>query len=466
MAQGRLGIGGMVAACVLPLLGAAAVRPGSPFCDNMVLQRGCPVPVWGAADPGERVTVSFAGQTRVATADAKGRWRVDLAPLEASKVPREMVIGPQTIRNVLVGEVWLAAGQSNMELPLWSEMPRYRDAKGAMVAQMTHLPNVRVGNIPITWKGSPEPRQFARSEFRWMEAEPENMRPIRKFSAIGFWFARELYLALDVPVAVLAVYQGGTKIEQWTGELFNEYLAPVAPYAVRGFLWYQGESNGAKGYCEKMHGLYGTVTNAFEHAALPMYFVQIPGGFDRALEQARFVREEPHAEMAVVNDVTNPHDVHPARKEIVAQRLVLHALARDYGFKGIVHRSPSAVAATASGDAVTVSFADAKELYIYNDDWSMSNRFEVAGANGKYAPAEILNMETTTNKAGVVQAKINGGIARDAKLVLRASGVASPRKVRYLHDGRQLGNIFSEVNLPLQPFEIEARPASDAGSAE
>ena len=464
------------------------LRAAAPFADNMVLQRDRKVAVWGWSRPGDTVRVRFAGQEKTAKVDEKGDWRVDLDPLAASKTPRDLVITSQPLNlstsqlvftNVVVGEVWLASGQSNMELPLWSEMPRYRDGHGVMVAQMTHLPNVRFGHVPISWKHSNEPRELPRIPCRWMMAEPENLRPGRRWSALAFWYARELSLALDVPVGVLAAYAGGTTIEQWTpqsaadaaadlaadygakagtygctGGLYNEYLATLAPYTARGFLWYQGCNNRADNYCRKMHVFYEAMARAFENPKLPFYFVQVPyGNFNRALEQAKFAAEEPNAEMAVICDVHNFHDVHPQEKEVVARRLALHALSRDYGFKGIVHRSPAPVSATADGDRVTVKFSDAQSFYLYNANWSMTNYLELAGADGKFRPAEIVNMACVTNRAGELRATHTGAQTKGPELVLRAEGVKAPQRVRHLHS-MQVGNLFNEVNLPVQPFDV------------
>lgn len=450
----------------------AELRVGSPFADNMVIQRDRPVMIWGEANPGETVTVAFAGQSVVTKADAKGAWRLKLAPMPASKVGRDLVVATSdtiTFRNVVVGEVWLASGQSNMELPLWSEMARFRDGKGAMVAQITHLPNVRLGTMPISWKESDEPRAYTRNKFRWMLAEPENLRGRRVWSAIAFWYARELTLALDVPVGIIGMYQGGTGIDKWTpaargekkGGLFNEWVAPVAPYTVRGMLWYQGCADaGNPKYCEKMHDLYRGWTNAFENAELPIYFVQIPDhGAGIQLCQAQFAEEEPHAGMVVVNDVANPADEHPARKEIVAQRLALHALKRDYGFPNVVADSPKAVAAVREGGGVRVKFANAKFLYVYNDDMTMPRGFEIAGADGVFHEATIRDMATNTNKAGRVTAAYAGGATQKPELLIAADAVAEPHRIRYLFARAVPGSVFSEVNLPLGAFDLPVKPA-------
>ena len=136
-----------VASVVAAAAGAAAI-PAAPFADNMVLQRGMRVPVWGTAQPGENVTVSFAGQTKCGTAGTDGRWRVDLDPMAASKEPRTLVIGERKIANVLVGEVWLASGQSNMEDPILSGNSRYRDGWGQTMTALARRSDIRFYTSP------------------------------------------------------------------------------------------------------------------------------------------------------------------------------------------------------------------------------------------------------------------------------------------------------------------------------
>ena len=452
----------------------AALVVASPFSDHMVLQRDRPVAIWGEATPGTEVTVELAGGSRSSvTADAAGAWRVTLPAMPASKEPRTLTVAAGgekvSFEDVVVGEVWLAAGQSNMELPLWSETPRYRDDHGVTVAQATHLPYVRFGTMPISWKTSEEPRKYTRTKFSWCRAEPENLRGVRRWSAVAFWYARELFLALDVPVGVIGLYQGGTKIALWTpnnadgttGGLFNEIVAPIRPYTVRGLVWYQGCSDGGTAdYGERMHLLYRGWKAAFENPELPIYFVQIPHqGGALPLRQVKFAEEEPRAGMTVINDVANPFDVHPAPKEIVAQRLALFALKRDYGFKDITADPPKAVAAVREGEGVRVRFANAKSLYVYNDDQTLPKGFEIAGADGKFRPAEVLDFTKVTNSAGVVKAKYGGDFTKKPELLLSADGVTEPRRVRYLFDRNLRGSVFSEVNLPLGVFDLEVAAA-------
>ena len=152
----------------------AAIQLASPFADHMVLQRDRKVPVWGRADPHEKVVVEFAGQRMETVAGTDGRWRVDLLPMKASCKGRTLKAGAVEIKDVLVGEVWLCAGQSNMGMPLCGRNPRYRDRQGSLIAQMTHRPMIRYVSTP-TGKWDLKEHEKTQSKLKWLAAIPKNM---------------------------------------------------------------------------------------------------------------------------------------------------------------------------------------------------------------------------------------------------------------------------------------------------
>lgn len=487
----------------------AAVRLGYPFSDGMVLQRDMPVRVWGTAAPAEMVVVSFAGQTAAGTADEEGRWRVELAPVPASKEGRTLTANDARVEDVLVGEVWLCCGQSNMELPLWRpDWPRFRDRHGALVAQMTHVPHLRfAAGSRYKWSVSPQ-RDVEGESLKWYRAEPENLvNPKLWISAIGFYYGLDLVHALDVPVGIIVSCWGATGIDAWIPReglatrpdlkdvlefpvtdkwtkdmakepfrsannqpcvIFNANIAPLAPYALRGMVWYQGEHHLSPGeperYCSKMHALYNGFAHAFGNPRFRLYFAQIAtwgaGHFvlTSAVQEAqqKFAEEEPNAAIAITGDLGNMYDIHPNEKAYVAKRLVVHALKRDYGFADIEDESPSVEVAKAEEDGtVILSFRHARELYAYFKDpknpdkeWNM----EIAGGDGKYHPALIQNVEKNRG--------FTNGTVRGRTLLVRAEEVSDPRRVRYLHNGPSNGhgNIYNEVGLPLGPFQIDVRP--------
>jgi len=314
----------------------AAVRLPHILGDNMVLQRGVPLPVWGWADPGEQITVCFADHEAGTKADAEGKWKVTL-PAAKSGGPYEMTIsGKNTLKltNILVGEVWICSGQSNMA---WS-VGGSRNGKTAIPAE--GYPQMRLFKIPKTACGTPMPDV----EASW---QPCIGRDARKFSAVGFYFGREIQVKLEVPVGLIQAAWGSTPIEAWTPregfssvpelkdivkqidqadaeyrkEVFtlldgleawvraakkareqggsipsvpnfpqhpfarrsgttgpwNGMVNPLIPFAIRGVIWYQGEYNvgGAATYYHKMKALIGGWRSAWNQEDVPFYFVQL-----------------------------------------------------------------------------------------------------------------------------------------------------------------------------------------------
>ena len=455
----------------------AKVSTATPFADNMVLQRGRPVPVWGTADPGEQVTVQFAGQTKTATADAKGAWKVALDAMDASRENRTLTVkgaaNAEEIKNVLVGEVWFASGQSNTECPIWGASPRYRDGQGAVMTAMARRPFIRYVKNARTM--SREPRLGWKAV--WRDYSPASFKATfgGNLSAIAFYYALELHDALGVPVGIIDSSWGGTRIEPWTPPsgferapnvparvnpgtptaLWNGMVAAFAPFAIKGFIWYQGCSNAGDGraYCDKMHHLYNGWAKEFQNPGLKLYFVQLApfsrSWFEVQMGQAKFAKEEKNAAMVTTCDIGNSWDIHPNDKESVARRLVLHALRRDYGFDGIVCDAPELESWKVEGDKFVMSFSNASAWYAYNADRSAAKGFEVAGRDGRFVPANILNRGANDTLAG-------------RELVVSAPGVAAPRRLRYLHSKPWIGSLYSfDSGLPLGPFEIDARDPAE-----
>ena len=512
----------IVSAALVAFAAQAGLKLGTPFADGMVLQRGMNVPVWGWADAGEEVTVEFAGQTRTATADATGKWRVDLAPLETSKEGRTLKVSawnaenarwtnlwglfaslPEDdiveVKDVLVGEVWYCCGQSNTEFPLVGSSPRFRDRQGAMVAQVTHRPFIRFAYCS-NYRAAAAPKAKADYPVAWKAFTPENLAKKPSFSAMGVYYALELYAAMEIPVGIIGSYWGGTRAEPWTPRegfaatkgcekeaayqpevagfkpermnelgysrqtfrdqpmaLWNEMVAPWTPFAMRGFIWYQGCSN-AKDYARYatiMHALYNGWSKCFENPNLKLYFVQLAPWGDPVIPyiqeaQTRFAAEEKNAAMAVINDLGNLRDIHPNEKELVAKRLAQHALKRDYGFTDIENESPTLKSWKVEGDKFVLEFNHAKGLYVYNADRSLANGFEIAGADGKFVPAKIQNAVATKRDGKPVYL----GTLDGPRIVVAAPGVKEPKKLRYLYSSPWFGAIYNEVNLPLGAFHI------------
>ena len=492
----------LIAAFIAIVAGVASASHGSvefaaPFADGCVLQRGVPVAIWGRAESGEKVEVTFCDQRVGTTAGADGRWMVHLAPMEACSKGRVLSANDRQVKDVLVGEVWLCAGQSNAEMPLCGGSPRYRDRTGALVAAMTCKPLVRFASMSgEPW--SAKPRTVLSKPVSWKPFTPVNLGG---FSAMGAYFAIELHSALNVPVGVIGAYKGSTPIEAWippaayveraelkdysayppvTAEnwnssmanrfvryggyqqpcaMWNARVAPLVPYAVKGVIWYQGCSNqwNPDRYLELQHALYDSWAAAFENPNLSFRFVQVDAWEGKTLPiqlaQAQFAKEEKNAAMAVISDIGNRWDAHPNEKGLVAKRLAALALARDYGFTGIRADSPTLREWRAEGNEVVLTFDNARSLYLYNADGSLDSTFEIAGADRRWTRAEIVNAKRKGPLRGTFP-------SNEIRLV--ATGVASPAGVRYLHCPPFTGNIFNEMNLPFGVFSRQPSDRKDA----
>ena len=497
----------LTATCVAIVAGTASALHGgvelaAPFADGCVLQRDVPVAVWGTAEAGERVQVSFGNQVVATVASRDGYWAVHLAPMPACSEGRVLTANGVCVNDVLVGEVWLCAGQSNAEMPISGSSPRFLDKTGALVAAMTRKPLVRF----LSMYGEPwcaEPRTRPVNHAEWHRFVPENLERDGSFSALGAYFALELHSALDVPVGIIGAYRGSTPIEAWIPPtayenrpelkdypayppvpserwnpsmtnafvryggyqqpcvMWNAMIAPLVPYTLKGVVWYQGCSNqwNADRYLELQHALYDCWVAAFERQGLPFRFVQVDawewkGGsaVPIQLSQARFASEEKNAAMAVISDIGNRWDAHPNGKAIVAKRLAALVLARDYGFSGLHADSPMLKEWLMDGREAVLTFENARSLYLYNPDNSLASRFELAGSDGKWIPAEFTNVETKGLRRGAFTAN---------EIRLSAPGLTTPTAVRYLCSPPFVGNVFNEMGLPLGVFSTLASVRKD-----
>jgi len=472
----------------------AEVRVAKIFGDHMVLQRESPVPVWGEATPGETVTVAFAGRSQAVRAGADGRWRVTLAPLETSAEPRELTVsGANTLRfaDVLVGEVWFCSGQSNMEKPFGPRKGQRPVTDHDLEIAAARHPNLRLYQVPRT-----DQKQDAPGRFTWLPCSPESLK-LSDFSAVAYTFGRQIHQTLDVPVGLVHASFGGTFIEAWmppeafaspplqglekrplqawvegvqATQLFHAMVAPHAPFAIRGFLWYQGETNLMNGdialYAEKQTALIETWRRAWERADAPFYGVLLaPMDYSKwekfpvtaealpafRAEQARAL-SAPRTGYAVTTDlVADTHDIHPVDKREVGLRLARLALAETYGRDDIPARGPTfaSMRPTEDGDALELDFGYASGLR--TRDGLAPSDFVIAGEDRVFHPA---------------LARIEGG-----KLTVRSAEVPRPVAVRLGWHEIASPNLVNAAGLPAVPFRSDewpltlARPAAEAASA-
>lgn len=474
-----------VLCCLLRLTSGAPALELSPlFSNHAVLQRDMPVPVWGVDEPGATVTVSFAGQRMQAVADKDGNWRAVLHPLKANKQGQEMVVragdATITIRDILVGDVWLCSGQSNMEMTfrtprLPCDMPDF--VKPEDHPQIRHL----AVQLPRTKKGEqPVPGQFTGN---WAVCDAESCKG---FSATAFFFAYHLAQEVDVPIGLLNSTQGNSRIDSWISErhagtiseqvpagslyatykkppftLYNHKIKPLAGYAIKGAIWYQGEGNGKEGmeYYWKLKALIEGWRQDWGQGGFPFYFVQLPsyngkGSWAPIREAQRRVHMTvPNTGMVVLtdsgdNDQEFPINLHPRNKFVVGQRLALWALANDYGRKDLVCSGPLFKAADFKEGKVRVSFDHVGTgLMAAQKESSRSVEppkpvadvigFEVAGKDGQWVEA---------------RAVIDGD-----KVVVSADAVNQPVAVRYLQAmNTDHGTLYNREGLPASPFRSDS----------
>jgi sialate O-acetylesterase len=443
----------------------AEVKPNRLFTDGAVLQRGQAVPVWGTANDGEKVSVEFGGQKLETTAKG-GKWRVDLNPLEAGgpftmKISGENIV---TVNNLLVGEVWICSGQSNMEWKFKKTSNADEDRPKAK------YPEFRM----FTVKKTTSPVPLDEPSGSWVVCSPET---VDGFSAVGYYFARDLHEKLGVPVGMVHSSWGGTPAQAWTSvegfggddelkgyesvakenlekyadtapekplgphtasSLYNGMVAPLLPYAIKGAIWYQGESNARKArqYRTLFPAMISDWRAKWNQGDFPFFFVQIAPfkGQPAEIREAQFLTlsKSKNTAMAVTTDVGNANDIHPTRKQPVGHRLALAARALVYGEK-IEYSGPLYESMITKGDQVALTFSHVGGGLVAKD--GDLKGFTVAGADGKFVPAK---------------AEIKG-----AYVFVSADGVSKPMAVRYGWENVPDVNLFNKEGLPASPFRTD-----------
>jgi sialate O-acetylesterase len=458
----------------------AEVKLPAIFSDHAVLQRDMPVPLWGWAEPGESVTVAIAGQSHKATADDKGKWRVTLTPLSVGAPLTLVVEGKNRLErnDLLVGEVWLCSGQSNMEWPV--SLSTNADLE---IPKATH-PQIRL--VRVKGPGSQTPVEDF--EGAWQVCSPES---VAGFSAVGYFFGRELLQQLNVPIGLIDDSWGGSSCEAWIrrdrlegnplyaaqlanwdkmaaeyekdkdpnkanqlvgnhrpANLYNARIMPVLGYALRGAIWYQGESNAGRAYQyrEMFPLMIKSWREDWKQGDFPFYWVQLADFMDEKPEpgdsawaelreaQTMTLDKLPNTGQAVIIDIGEGSDIHPRNKLEVGKRLARWALAKDYGQK-IICQSPRYESMEAKDGTITLKIKDTNGG-LRNIDAKEVQGFAIAGEDRKWVPAE---------------AKIVG----PDTITVSSTSVAAPVAVRYAWADNPVCNVYNQVGLPLTPFRTD-----------
>ena len=434
--------------------------------DNMVLQRDQPLPIWGWAKPGERVTVGFNGKTYETSAAGDGKWQVTLDPSTAGG-PYEMTINNLHLHNILVGDVWLCSGQSNMVLDFNNDRVKalYTDDIAASSCD-------GIRQLLVARDYADEPASDFRSP-GWKSASPQSLPA---FSAAAYFFAKTLYQKYHVPIGIINSSNGGTTAEAWTSQeglssfpqfahgfshgvaepknfpsvLYNAMIAPLVPYAIKGVVWYQGEYNTHRAfeYRRLFPALIADWRKQWANPALPFIYQQLPN-FQTPVSQPSenewaelreaqlmTLNAAPHTAMAVAIDIGGNNELHPADKKDVGIRLALQAEHLAYGAQ-IVSSGPLYRDMKVEGSRVILSFDDVGSGLVTRGD-SLAY-FAVAGADRHFVWADA--------------------VIRGNTVIVSSPQVPSPVAVRYAWAGDPRGcNLYNREGLPASPFRTDDWP--------
>ena len=467
----------VLALALVSVAASAKVELPNFLGDNMVLQQQTGVALWGTATPGKKVTICpgwTRGKTIVKADPETGKWFARVYT-PAAGGPYDIVISDGeklTVRNVLIGEVWFASGQSNMDMPVkgYGSQP----ARGGEDFIVRAKPSRPIRVCKITRRSMTTPQDTVITE-GWKTHTPE---AVANTSATAYFFADYLQSVLDIPVGILESDWGGSSIETWinektireqfgsefdlsylqTGEvnpkrqhqepclLYNGQVHALVPYTFKGMLWYQGETNRGRPeqYIRLQTAYVQMMRELFQVPDAPFYFVQIApypygkpddwtsGYFYEA--QQKTLQTIPHSGMAATVDVGEYGTIHPCQKPAVGKRLALLALQNDYGVKGIEAEAPTYKSFTVEDGKAIVSF-NVGPLGL-NPMGCDVDGFELAGADKVFHPAKARQKNGTS-------------------YVVSCPEVPEPVAVRYCFRNWSVGTVFNACGIPLAPFRTD-----------
>lgn len=457
------------------------------FGDHMVLQRETEANLWGWAAPGEEVKIALGDSTATAKADDNGKWKAKLktpvagGPFELSFRGKNEI----TLKDVYIGEVWIASGQSNME---WTVQASANPQEEAANAKHPTIRMIKVQKVPAENPVDDIPVDPGTKKTTltsgWAVCSPET---VPSFSAVGYYFARHLAQELKVPIGIVNTSWGGTVCEAWTSKealsavpslkymadkpivnlperpdpkdstkklpanfgpnqaavLYNGMLAPVIPFSIRGAIWYQGESN--VGRADEYRTLFPTMIAdwraRFGQGDFPFLFVQLaPFKYDGSTKlaelwdsQLKTLSLSKNTGMCVTTDITNINDIHPKNKQDVGKRLALWALANTYGQKDLVYSGPLYDSHEIEGNKIRIKFKHGAGL-MAKDEKPLTH-FQIAGEDQKFVEAKAV---------------IDGDT-----IVVSSDAVQKPAAVRFAWSPIAEPNLFNKAGLPASPFRTD-----------
>ncbi len=477
------------------------------FSDHMVLQRDQANRVWGKSAAGEAVTVTIADQKHETKGSADGTWQVTLKPLAVGSGPHELVVkGANEIKvtDVLIGEVWICSGQSNMQ---WTVNSSYSPDLESLAAK---YPNLRMINFPQV--GTQEPI-WSHNDRKWQVCTPET---VGNFSAVGYFFARQLHQTLDIPIGMINNAWGGSACEAWVnrkeleaeprfakmmerwkateasseavvkelsgksdlddagkkqlqgarnalsgnarpGNIYNGVLKSHLGYGIRGAIWYQGESNAGRAY--QYRDLFPFMISNWRkewgQGDFPFYWVQLADYLAEKPEpsdsnwaelreaQTMTMSRLPKTGEAVIIDIGEGRDIHPKNKVDVGRRLARWALANEYGIN-IPFHSPQYKSMEVVGNKIVLTFDHVGPGW-QPFDVNQPRGFAIAGEDQKFVWADA-------------------SIMPDGKIAVSSASIAKPAAVRYAWADNPVCNMYSKNGLPLTPFRTDDWPATTANN--
>ncbi|MEP3477728.1 MAG: sialate O-acetylesterase [Fuerstiella sp.] len=465
---------------------AQTLKLAGMFADHMVFQRECEAAIWGTSKPGSTVEVrpSWTKKSFQVQSNAAGNWRTSIqTPAAGGPFQIDVKSGSQTKRlsDVLVGEVWICSGQSNMQWKLRGfGVDHFKED-----VQKATLPRIRFCDVPQVMALNGQDKVNA----RWTVCSPKSALA---FSAVGYFFGSKLHQELDVPIGLISTNWGGSSAEAWVSPdvlkrdfpefdsqfatnqniaertsglfdrnnkapkgvnqrnpsvLYNSMIRPLIPFSFRGVVWYQGESNvkNPKQYRTLFPAMIQDWRTRWGQGDFPFYFVQIaPFAYKTEPISAAFLREaqtmalqEPNTGMVVTMDVGNPTNIHPKKKKPVGERLALLALKHDYGRQDLVASGPIYAESVVEANTIRIRFDDIGGGLVSRDQLPLSH-FTIAGADRSFLKAKAV---------------IDG-----QTIVVSSDQIAKPVAVRFAWGSGDTPNLSNQDGLPASSFRTDDWP--------